>query len=59
MSSDANDVLYVVNKYIKWKNSARKSYIRKKVLEKDLNCDITQLCYKLYDAIENREVRIA
>jgi hypothetical protein len=58
MSSDANDVLYVVNKYIKWKNSARKSYIRKKVLEKDLNCDITQLCYKLYDALENKHIVI-
>jgi len=52
------DVLYVVNKYIKWKNSARKSYIRKKIIANDMTCDITQLCYKLYDAIENKVVQI-
>jgi len=57
--TDPNDVLYVVNKYIKWKNSARKSYIRKKVLAKDLTCDITQLCYKLYDALENKHIVIS
>ena len=57
--TDPNDVLYVVNKYIKWKNTARKSYIRKKVLGKDFTCDITQLCYKLYDAVENRRIIIS
>ena len=55
---EVDEVLYVVNKYIKWKNAARKSYIRKKIMEKDLTDDITQLCYKLYDAIENKHIVI-
>jgi len=54
--TDPNDVLYVMNKYIKYKTAARKSYIRTKVLKKDLNCDITQLCYSLYNAIETKVV---
>jgi hypothetical protein len=54
--TDPNDVLYVMNKYIKYKTAARKSYIRTKVLKKDLNCDITQLCYSLYNAVENKVV---
>ena len=53
---DVNDVLYAVNKYIKYKTSARKSYIRTKILKKDDKCDITQLCYALYNATENKTV---
>ena len=55
---DVNDVLYAVNKYIKYKTSARKSYIRTKILKKDDKCDITQLCYALYNATENKTVVI-
>tara|TARA_R110000823_G_scaffold269015_8_gene388821 strand:- start:33 stop:659 length:627 start_codon:yes stop_codon:yes gene_type:complete len=53
---NVNDVLYAVNKYIKYKTSARKSYIRTKILKKDDKCDITQLCYALYNATENKTV---
>tara|TARA_R110000782_G_scaffold60488_1_gene124993 strand:+ start:938 stop:1591 length:654 start_codon:yes stop_codon:yes gene_type:complete len=55
---DPNDVLYTINKYIKYKSSGRKSYIRTKVIECNMTDDITQMCYKLYDAIENKTVVI-
>lgn len=54
--TDANNILYVVNKYINWKTSARKSYIRKKVIANDMTDDITQLCYQLYNLSENKVV---
>ena len=53
---DHNDVLYTINKYINYKSSARKSYIRTKVIERNMTDDITQMCYKLYDAIENKTI---
>ena len=53
---DANNVIFQVNKMIKFKDSARKSYIRKKLLQKDLKDDITQLCFCLYDAVVNKVV---
>ena len=55
---DASDVLCVINRYIKYKSSARKSYMRLKVLAKDTKCDITQLIYQLYNAIENKKIVI-
>ena len=55
---DVNDVLYAVNKCIEYKTSARKSYIRTKILKRDNKCDITQLCYALYNATENKTVVI-
>lgn len=53
---DANNVIFEVNKMIKFKDSARKSYIRKKLLKRDLNDDITQLCFCLYEAVVNKVV---
>ena len=53
-SVDPNDVIYVMNHHIKYKNSNRKSYMRLKVLAKDMNDDITQLCYLFYNAMENK-----
>ena len=55
---DASDVLCVINRYIKYKSSARKSYMRLKVLAKDTKCDITQLIYQLYNAVENKKIVI-
>ena len=48
---EVDEVLYVVNKYIKWKNAARKSYIRKKIMEKDLTDDITQFIQQTADQL--------
>lgn len=43
-------VLTTINNCLVYKNSARKSYIRTKVLGKNFNDDITQLCYLLHEA---------
>ena len=38
-----NDILYVINKHIKYKNAARKSYVRTKILKCDMIDDYTNL----------------
>jgi ATP-dependent 26S proteasome regulatory subunit len=53
---DPEDILYVINKHIKYKTAARKSYVRTKILKCDMVDDYTQLIYKLYNALENKTI---
>ena len=45
------EVIKSINECINWKTSARKSYIRKKIIDNDNNDnkdDYTQLCYEYH-----------